>query len=79
MTEKKKETEKAPTHLKVKLTLRGGPGAKVFTSLGPLVRGSVCELPAAEAQVLIDRDQAHISAKEVEHIEPTVNVEKDFK
>ena len=51
------------------------PEAKVFTSKGPLVCGSVVELPVAEARRLIDLKMARISEAECERIEPTVNVE----
>lgn len=59
---------------RVKLTLHGKT-AKAFTSKGPLVTGSVVELPAKEAQRLIDLDCAQLTDDDTARIEPEVNVE----
>ena len=49
--------------------------AKAFTSKGPLVHGSVVELPPDEAQRFIDRGCAHLSDADELRIEPEVNIE----
>ena len=51
------------------------PEAKVFTSAGPLVCGSVVELPADEAALYVDRKIARYTEAPEERIEPLVNVE----
>lgn len=67
---------KAPGKLRVEITLGSKRQAKVFTSRGPFVTGSVCELPADEAERYIDQGIARISPKDVDEIAPTTNVEK---
>ena len=61
---------------RVKLTLHGKT-SKAFTSAGPLVTGSVVELPTDEAQRFIDLGCAQLTDDEPERIEPEVNVEAD--
>ena len=59
---------------RVKLALHN-PEAKVFTSEGPLVTGSVVELPAEEAHRLIDLGCAHLTEALDVRVEPKVNIE----
>ena len=59
---------------RVKLTLHGKT-SKAFTSKGPLVTGSVVELPAEEAQRFIDLGCAQLTDDDEARIEPEVNVE----
>ena len=68
----KKATEETT---RVKIDLHNAE-AKCFTSIGPLVNGSVCELPKDEAAALVSRDLARYTEAVVEHIEPKVNVER---
>lgn len=49
--------------------------AKAFTSKGPLVHGSVVELPADEAQRFIELGCAHLTDVDEVRIEPEVNIE----
>ena len=51
------------------------PRAKVFTSEGPLVHGSVVSLPEDEARRYIERGIAHLSDDDEQRGEPTVNIE----
>ena len=60
--------------IRIKLTLSGAK-AKVFTSEGPLVTGSVVELPSAEAERLIKLGKAHMTADDAERIEPATDIE----
>lgn len=59
---------------RVKLSLHN-PRAKVFTSEGPLVHGSIVDLPSEEARRYIERGTAHLSAEDEQRIEPEVNIE----
>ena len=59
---------------RVKLTLHGKT-SKAFTSKGPLVTGSVVELPTDEAQRFIDLGCAQLTDDDEARIEPEVNVE----
>ena len=52
--------------------------AKCFTSKGPLVHGSVVELPADEAGVLVERNCARYTEAVEARIEPVVNVEGEY-
>ena len=61
---------------RVKIALHGKT-AKAFTSEGPLVTGSVVELPTDEAQRLIDKGCAQLTDADEARIEPEVNVEGD--
>lgn len=59
---------------RIKVSLHG-KGSKAFTSKGPLVTGSVVELPSEEAQRMIDRGSAQLTDADEARIEPEVNVE----
>ena len=60
--------------MRVLITLHGEK-SKAFTSEGPLVTGSIVELPAAEAERLIAAGNAHLT-EDVEHrIEPETNID----
>ena len=63
---------KKMTRIEIKLR---GKFAKAFTSEGPLVSGSVVELPSEEAARLIAKGCAHLSDQEVARLEPRVNIE----
>lgn len=59
---------------RVKLTLHNSE-AKVFTTEGPLVHGSVVSLPTEEAQRLIELGCATLTDADDVRVEPTVNIE----
>ena len=59
---------------RIKLAL-ANDSAKAFTSKGPLVHGSVVELPTDEAQRFIERGCAHLSDADELRVEPAVNIE----
>ncbi len=49
--------------------------SKAFTSKGPLVHGSVVDLPTDEAQRFVELGCAHLSDADEVRIEPEVNLE----
>jgi len=80
VTTARKPSAKKPAHLRVEIRLQGGPAAKVFTSLGPARQGSVIDLPAVEAEGLIDADRAVLTNKpfNVVPLEGTYRQEQSF-
>ena len=64
----------AKKNTRIKLAL-ANESAKAFTSKGPLVHGSVVELPTDEAQRFIDLGCAHLSDADQVRVEPEVNLE----
>lgn len=72
---------KTSTMKKVEIRIKGGPNAKVFTTLGPARQGSVVMLPAAEADALIEAERAVLSDKEllVRPLEGALELEQDFE
>ena len=55
MAEKKQPTEAV---MRIRVRLPGGRNAKLFTTRGPAVNGSVVDLPEDEAQRFCDRELA---------------------